>query len=52
MTTIRTPAHPPLRLAIIGFGMFGQRHAVTIGASADCALVAVASLATEASNEI
>ncbi len=32
----------PLRLAIIGFGMFGQRHAATIGASADCTLVAVA----------
>jgi predicted dehydrogenase len=31
-----------LRLAIIGFGMFGQRHAATIRANADCTLVGVA----------
>lgn len=32
----------PLRLAIIGLGMFGQRHAATIRASTDCELVAAA----------
>jgi len=32
----------PLRLAIIGLGMFGQRHAATIRANAGCELVAVA----------
>lgn len=39
--TASLPARP-LRLAIVGLGMFGQRHAATIRANADCTLVAVA----------
>ena len=31
-----------LRLAIVGFGMFGQRHARTIAADPGCVLAAVA----------
>ncbi len=36
------PQSQPLRVAIVGFGVFGQRHAATIRANADCVLVAVA----------
>jgi predicted dehydrogenase len=32
----------PARIAIVGLGMFGQRHAATVRASDDCRLVAVA----------
>jgi predicted dehydrogenase len=32
----------PLRIAIIGFGVFGQRHAATVRANPECMLVAVA----------
>jgi predicted dehydrogenase len=32
----------PVRLAIAGFGAFGQRHATTAGGNPDCTLVAIA----------
>ncbi len=42
MPEMRAGHAAPQRLAIVGFGMFGQRHAATARAEPGCSLVAVA----------